>query len=137
MTNSKKIIIFLKPILNSKNRKHRTELLNNYCKQNNFTILKTVEQTSFEHSLLRELIDLIKNEIEGSVTILVEDKLLNIPACITLFTMLGTLHLLNLINTELYKTSYDKIELYGLIQDDFLSIATFCLNYYLKFDKVV
>ncbi|MCC8368591.1 MAG: hypothetical protein LN573_00680, partial [Rickettsia endosymbiont of Oxypoda opaca] len=50
------------------------------------------------------------------------------------FSVLGTLSLLGLINTEIYKKSYNDIRLYEsvLTQNDFLSIATFILNYALK-----
>ncbi|HJD59146.1 MAG TPA: hypothetical protein LFW20_00460 [Rickettsia endosymbiont of Omalisus fontisbellaquei] len=56
MTSTKKIIIFLTPLSNSENRKRRNELLNSYCRQNNFTILKILEKSSFDHAILRELI---------------------------------------------------------------------------------
>lgn len=57
MTTTKKIIIFLTPLSNSKNRKRRSELINSFCQSNNLTILKTIEKTDFNYSILRKLIE--------------------------------------------------------------------------------
>ena len=131
MTSPKKIILFLTPLSNSKNRKRRKELLTSYCRQNSFTILKTLEKSSFNHAILWELINQIIREPKGTVTALIEDKLLNTPNSIVLFSVIGTLYLLGLIKTEIYNNSYTELKLYGPILDDFLSIATFNLNFYI------
>ncbi|WP_341790138.1 hypothetical protein [Rickettsia endosymbiont of Polydrusus tereticollis] len=130
-----KAIIFLKPLSNSISHKRRQSLITNYCRQKNFTILKIVEyKGSLNYPTLRELINQISLEPKRTVTVLVEDQLLNYPSSILLFSVLGTLSLLGLINTEIYKKSYNDIRLYEsvLTQNDFLSIATFILNYALK-----
>lgn len=131
MTSTKKIIIFLTPLSNSENRKRRNELLNSYCRQNNFTILKILEKSSFDHAILRELISQIVHEPKGTITAFIEDKLLNTPNSIVLFSVIGTLYLLGLIKTEIYIKSYTELKLCGSILDDFLSIATFNLNFYI------
>ena len=138
MLNTKKIIIFLTPITNSISRKRRQSLLANYCQQNNFTILKIVEyKDSINCSTLRELINEIMAEPVGSITALVEDQLLNNPSSIILLSMLGTLALTGLIKPALYKKSSHEIKLYESVftQNDFLSIATFSLNYILDNTK--
>lgn len=131
MTSTKKIIIFLTPLSNSKDRKRRRELLNSYCRQNNFTILKILEQSSFDHAILRELVAQIVHEPKGTITAFIEDKLLNTPNSIVLFSVIGTVYLLGLIKTEIYNKSYTELKLCGSILDDFLSIATFNLNFYI------
>ncbi|MCC8406429.1 MAG: hypothetical protein LN560_02245 [Rickettsia endosymbiont of Sceptobius lativentris] len=131
MTSTKKIIIFLTPLSNSKDRKRRKELLNSYCRQNNFTILKILEQSSFDHTILRELVAQILHEPKGTITTFIEDKLLNTPNSIVLFSVIGTLYLLGLIKTKIYNKSYTELKLCGSILDDFLSIATFNLNFYI------
>ncbi|WP_341788640.1 hypothetical protein [Rickettsia endosymbiont of Lasioglossum villosulum] len=131
MLDTKKIIIFLTPISNSKNRKHCKELINNYCQQNNFQTSKIIEQNSFHHTNIRKLIDEIRNEPKGTFTILIEDIILNDPNSIIFTSSLGTLYLLGFIHTEIYKKSFQEIKLYdGInIKNDFLSIADFCLYY--------
>lgn len=131
MTSTKKIIIFLTPLSNSKDRKRRRELLNSYCRQNNFTILKILEQSSFDHAILRELVAQIVHEPKGTIAAFIEDKLLNTSNSIVLFSVIGTLYLLGLIKTEIYIKSYTELKLCGSILDDFLSIATFNLNFYI------
>jgi len=135
MLDTKKIIIFLTPLSNFKNLKRRQKLLNNYCLQNNFTISRIIEnKDSFNYATLRKLIDEIKSEPKGTFTILIEDKILNDPNSIILTSSLGTLYLLGLINTEIYKKSYQEIKLYEGIttKNDFLRIANFCLHYTLE-----
>ncbi|ABE05407.1 hypothetical protein RBEMOGI_1309 [Rickettsia bellii str. RML Mogi] len=133
MPDTKKIIIFLTPLSNSKNRKRRKELITNYCKQYNFTILKIIEKNTFEYSILRDLVNQTK-DASTTITALVEDKLLNNPNSIILTTVLGTLYLLGLIDTQIYKKSYQEIKLYNgiIIKNDFLSIAAFSLYYTLE-----
>ncbi len=63
MTSTNKIIIFLTPLSNSEDRKRRRRaLLNSYCWQNSFTILKTLEKSLFDHAILKELINQIVHE---------------------------------------------------------------------------
>ena len=136
MTDTKKIIIFLTPLSNSKNRKLREELLTNYCRQNNFTISHIIEsKNSFRHTDLRKLIEEIQNEPKGTFTVLIEDAILNDPKNIVLISSLGTLYLLGLVHMEICKESYKEVKLYGDIKDDFLSIADFCLYYALESSK--
>gem|GEM_PF-3435178 len=134
MTDTKKIIIFLTPLSNSKNRKLRKELINTFCQQNNLTILKIIEKTDFNYLILRELIEQVVSEPIKAVTVLAEDKLLNHQSSIILFSVVGTLSLLGLVNTEIYKKSYDQIKLYESVktQNDYLSIAAFSLHYTLE-----
>lgn len=113
MLDTKKIIIFLTPISNSKNRKRRIELINNYCQQNNFQTSKIIEnKNSFHHANIRKLIDEIKNEPKGTFTVLIEDTILNDPNSIIFTSSLGTLYLLGFIHTEIYKKSFQEIKLY-------------------------
>jgi len=135
MTNTKKITIILTPISNSKNRKRCKELLHNYCRQNNFTASRIIEnKKSIHHADLRKLIDEIKKEPKGTFTIFIEDTMLNDPNNIVLFASLGTLYLLGLIHAEICKKSYNEVKLYNGIDEknDFLSIADFCLYYTLE-----
>lgn len=69
-----------------------------------------------------------------AITILAEDRLLNNPSSILLFSVVGTLSLLGLVNTEIYQKSYDQIKLYESVktQNDYLSIAAFSLYYTLE-----
>jgi hypothetical protein len=69
----------------------------------------------------------------GSITAIVEDKLLNIPHNIILFAALGALSLTKLIKVGMYQKFNQELKSYELsTQNDFLSIATFSLNYALK-----
>lgn len=134
MLDTKKLIIFLTPLSNSKNRKRRKELLNTFCQSNNFTLLKTIEKPDFNYPILRELIEQISSEPAKAITVLAEDKLLNHPSSIVLFSVVGTLSLLGVVNAEIYKKSYQEIKLYDSVpnQNDYLSIAAFSLYYILE-----
>ncbi len=135
MTNTKKAIIFLKPLSNSASRKHRQNLITDYCHRHNFTLLKIIEHKgSFDYPILHKLIDEMMCEPVGSVTALVEDKLLNIPHSIILFTVLGTLSLTKLIKVDMYRKSSQELKLYNsdFPQNDLLSVAAFVLKYTLE-----
>ncbi|WP_342270497.1 hypothetical protein [Rickettsia endosymbiont of Orchestes rusci] len=135
MTNNNKAIIFLKALSNSASRKRRQNLITNYCHKNNFTILRVVEHKgSFDYPILHKLIDEMMCEPVGSVTALVEDKLLNIPHSIILFAVLGTLSLTKLIKVDIYRKSSQELKLYNsdFPQNDLLSVAAFVLKYTLE-----
>ncbi|WP_341792950.1 hypothetical protein [Rickettsia endosymbiont of Ceutorhynchus obstrictus] len=135
MTNNKKAIIFLKALSNSASRKHRQNLITDYCHRHKFTLLKIIEHKgSFDYPILHKLIDEMMCEPVGSVTALVEDKLLNIPHSIILFAVLGTLSLTKLIKVDIYRKSNQEFKLYESVcsQNDLLSVAAFVLKYTLK-----
>ncbi len=135
MITIKKIIIFLKPLSNSASRKHRQNLITDYCNRHNFTLLKIIEHKgSFDYPILHKLIDEMMCEPIGSVTALVEDKLLNIPHSIILFAVLGTLSLTKLIKVDMYRKSSQELKLYNsdFPQNDLLSVAAFVLKYTLE-----
>ncbi len=135
MITIKKIIIFLKPLSNSASRKHRQNLITDYCHRHNFTLLKIIEHKgSFDYPILHKLIDEMMCEPVGSVTALVEDKLLNIPHSIILFAVLGTLSLTKLIKVDMYRKSSQELKLYNsdFPQNDFLNVAAFALKYTLE-----
>ncbi|WP_341792991.1 hypothetical protein [Rickettsia endosymbiont of Ceutorhynchus obstrictus] len=135
MTNNNKAIIFLKALSNSASRKHRQNLITDYCHRHNFTLLKIIEHKgSFDYPILHKLIDEMMCEPVGSVTALVEDKLLNIPHSIILFSVLGTLSLTKLIKVDIYRKSSQELKLYNsdFPQNDLLSVAAFVLKYTLE-----
>ncbi|WP_342269442.1 hypothetical protein [Rickettsia endosymbiont of Orchestes rusci] len=98
-------------------------------------MLKIIEHKgSFDYPILHKLIDEMMCEPVGSVTALVEDKLLNIPHSIILFTVLGTLSLTKLIKVDMYRKSSQELKLYNsdFPQNDLLSVAAFVLKYTLE-----
>ena len=54
-----------------------------------------------------------------------------------LFLVIGTLYLLVLTKMEIRNKSYTELKLCGAILDDFLSIATFNLNFYVPRQTIV